>query len=150
MEELDCRETARLPTACLRRGQGVTGSTDSQEPINDAFEVCMKTQTMEQGSLLTAEHTEYRAESHTNAPQALLTPPRLTKIKLTHSHNTLIHPTEKKPKKPPKNQTEYSYRVTEKKNRLSDTFKSRPAEDKSHRDLSEQWKPREDSSQGTI
>lgn len=68
MEEMGCRETARLPTAHLKRGQGVTGSTDSQEPINDAFEVSTKTQTMGQGSLLTAEHTECRVERCTDAP----------------------------------------------------------------------------------
>lgn len=43
MEETDSRETARLPTAQLKRGQGVPGSTDSQELVNDGFEVSMKT-----------------------------------------------------------------------------------------------------------
>lgn len=43
MEEMDSREAARLLTAHLQRGQRVIGSTDSQESINHAFEVSMKT-----------------------------------------------------------------------------------------------------------
>jgi hypothetical protein len=107
MEEMDCRETVRLPAAHLKREQGVTGSTDSQEPINDAFEVCIKTQTMEQGSLLTAEHTEYRAERCTNAPWALLTSPCLTKITLTHITHSFT-PRQKKKKKKKKNRIQLS------------------------------------------
>lgn len=43
-----------------------------------------------------AEHIECRAEKCTNAPCAILPPcPTPIKITLKHSHNTLIHPTER-------------------------------------------------------
>lgn len=85
-EDVGSRETARLPTAHLQKRQRLVGSTASQESVNHASEVSMKTWTMGLGSFSIAECTEEgRAGRYMVTPSALLTPKTTTQI-LTCAH----------------------------------------------------------------
>lgn len=100
-KDVGSRETARLSTAHLLKGQRLVGSTDSRESVNHASEVSMKIWTKGLGSFSTAERTEEEGLGVTWLHHVPSSPPKTTTQTLTYAHSFTLRPT-----------MEYSYHET--------------------------------------